>query len=81
MKKEELDIMTLLRMIDAVETEQWDGTKEQAVRWADKFTDEYGMKAFVIRCGKKYEWVTKWWFKTRKYEGKIYYETKVEDDG
>ena len=80
MKKENLDIIKLLRMIDAVETEKWDGTKKQAVRWADKFTDEYGMKAFVIRCGKRYEWVTAWFLDTFDYSGKVYYETKAEDE-
>ena len=56
--------------------EEWDGTLAQARRQADEFTDTYGLKAFVIRRGRKYEWVSGWYFETYKYNGKIYYETE-----
>lgn len=86
--QEQILAIQFWRSIDKKEKEQWDGTLEQAKRQADEFTDVYGMKAFVIKIGGKYEWVTEKYFETYKYrrrflwffsrKGKIYYETNEE---
>ena len=77
MKNEQLELIKLVRMMSKEPTEAYDGTKEQAIRLADEFTDKHGMVAMVIRKKGKYDWVTEHYFKTYKYKGKIYHKTEV----
>ena len=75
---EQLQLMQLYRqMMKSGGEEEWDGTLEQAIRLADKFTETYGIKAMVIRKKNKYDWVSEHYFKTYKYKGKYYHETQV----
>lgn len=59
--------------------ERYDGSLAQAIRQADEFTERVGMEAMVIRKKNRYEWVTKYYFDSYKYNGKIYYKTKVKN--
>lgn len=65
-------------LLERREVENYDGSLEQAKKNADEFTERTGMKAFVIRRKNKYDWVSKYFFKTYKYSGKVYYETSEQ---
>jgi len=73
--QEQLELIKLYRQLTKPSGEGYDGTLEQANRLADEFTEAYGIKAMVIRKKNRYDWVSEYYFKTYKYNGKIYYET------
>lgn len=75
--QDQLELIKLLRQMMKEPTVPYDGKKETAIAEADAFTESTGLKTFVIRRGKKYEWVAEAYFDTYKYKGKIYYESEV----
>jgi len=80
LSEEKLELIRLMRQMLREPDESWTGKLEQAKRKADDFTEKYGLKAFVIKKKRKYDWVAEAYFDTYDYKGKIYYETTPKLD-
>ena len=80
--KEQIAQIQILRnfMENRDSGDKYDGTLTMAMRLADEFTEKTGIEAMVIRKKNKYDWVSKFYFDTYEYSGKIYYKTEVGDE-
>lgn len=77
---EQLERVRFLRQMLLEPKEKWNGKLEQAKRKADEVAERTGMKTFVIRRKRKYDWVAEAFFDAYDYKGKIYYETNPNLD-
>ena len=74
LSQEQLQQIQLLRQLLKEPQESWNGKLDQAKERAKEACDRVGMKTFVIRRKRKYDYVFEPYFDTYTYKGKIYAE-------